>query len=120
MGHIGGELAELTEDVLANFFGKPHLPVINLKQFRDAVDSTKACYQALVESPCQLDQWTGGGLLSGDFEIEITTCDSHQIVTDLGLGKLGSGDSTVIRPLFGCWIQMNFSTLAGTIIWPER
>ncbi len=94
--------------------------MINLKQFRDAVDSTKACYQALVESPCQLDKWTGGGLLSGEFEIEITTCDSHQIVTDLGLGKLGSGDSTVIRPLFGCWIQLNFSTLAGAIIWPER
>ncbi|RPI97023.1 MAG: hypothetical protein EHM39_10170 [Chloroflexi bacterium] len=120
LGKIGGELAELPEEVLASFLGKSHMPVINLKQFRDAVDSTKACYQALVESPCQLDKWTGGGLLSGEFEIEITTCDSHQIVSDLGLGQLGSGDSTVIQPLFGWWIQLNFSTLAGSIIWTAR
>lgn len=108
--------ARLTEDVLAPLFGKPHFPVVNLKQFRDAVDSTKACYQAIVESPCQLETWQGGGILDGDYKLKITTCESHQVVKDLGLGQPGP-DYTEVPIKFGVWIKMAFSTLDGSIVW---
>lgn len=94
----------------------PQAPVINLKQFRDAADSRKACYQALVNGPVALDTWRGGGFLGGDYEVTITACESHAIVTDLGLGAPGA-DKTVIPAKFGGWMKMDFSALQGDIVW---
>jgi hypothetical protein len=114
----GVGLAMLTEQVLSAFIGSPDVHAINLKQFRDAVDSTKACYQALVDSPCRLDRWKGGGMLPGEFELEITACDSHQIAADLGLGAAPPGQPILVRPQFAFWWRMDFSTQAGSIVWP--
>lgn len=105
-------------DELINLYLTHHpLPVINLKQFRDAADSTRACYQALVSSPCEVIDWKGGHFLDGDYEVEIATCDSHQIVNDLGLADQVGPDSTVIKPLYGFWCGMGFRTLDGAVEW---
>lgn len=117
-GELGADALKLTEDILAPLFGQPEFPIVCLKQYRDAAENTKACYQGLIHAPNRLDDWTGGGILPGNFELRITTCDSHQIVSDLGLATLDpQADSTVLKPLFGFWITMNFSALPGRILW---
>ena len=108
----------LMGQILEPFFKGMAINVINLKQFRDAIDSTKACYSALVQSPCQLDQWRGGGFLNGSYEIEITTCESHQIAKDLGLGTPPAGGGPLkVTPLTAWWAQVDFSTPPGQIVW---
>jgi hypothetical protein len=111
------EFQILSQDVLSAFFKGPLIHVVNLKQFRDAVDSTKACYQALVDSPCRLDAWKGGGLLPGDYELEVTSCDSHRIVSGLGLSTVGGGEPQIVRPKLAFWWRMDFSTQPGSIVW---
>lgn len=118
--HIGGDLLGLLTHTLAGLFKLPTIPIVNLKQFRDVADSTRACYQALVESPCSLDVWREGGWLGGDFELDITTCDSHRVVQDLGLAPAAGVNSTTVKPLFGIWAQFDFSTLPGSVIWQRQ
>jgi hypothetical protein len=111
-------LAGLLGQGLEAFFKGLSINVINLKQFRDAIDSTRACYSALVQSPCRLDAWKGGGFLNGDFEIEITTCDSHQIARDLGLGTPPAGGGPlIVTPNLAWWAHVDFSTPPGQIVW---
>lgn len=107
----------LSQDALSSFLRGPLIHVVNLKQFRDAADSSKACYQALVNSPCRLDRWLGGGLLSGGYELHVTTCDSHRIVPSLGLEATNAGSTAVVTPEFAFWWRMDFSTQPGSIIW---
>ena len=115
---IGGEFGALIESQFMALLSNLASPVVvNLKQIRDARNSAKACYQAHVESPCHLDRFTSAGWLQGDYELKITTCDSHRIVTDLGLGSLGPGGSTTVPVRFAYWVKMDFSTLAGNVIW---
>jgi hypothetical protein len=109
-------LFSVIKEVIALFVKDPQFPVINLKQLRDAVDSSKACYQALVESPCELNKWSGGGWLPGNFQLQVATCASHQVAQDLGLGVAGP-QSTSVPVTFGYWLKMDFSTLAGRVIW---
>jgi hypothetical protein len=75
-----GDLAAL---FVAAFLIKPGLPVIALKQFRDSADSTRACFQAIVNSPCRLTTIRGGSLLADNFTLSVTTCASHQIILDM-------------------------------------
>jgi len=117
LGDVGFSIGQMAGEALAQFVGTPRLNVINLKQFRDAVDSSRACYQALVQSPCRLDRWDGGGLLHGDYDIEIATCDSHQIARDLGLGVPPGTGPLIIRPVLSWWVRMGFSTEPGNVIW---
>ncbi len=69
-----------------------------------------------MNGPVALDTWRGGGFLGGDYEVTITACESHAIVTDLGLGAPGA-DKTVIPAKFGGWMKMDFSALQGDIVW---
>jgi hypothetical protein len=93
------------------------VPVINLKQFRDVRDSTKACYQALVECPCELVRLTGAGPLPGNFTAAIRSCASHPIVADLGLGTPVPNGVTELPVRFAFWVNMDFQTLDGSVIW---
>ncbi|HSW13337.1 MAG TPA: hypothetical protein VLI06_10895 [Solimonas sp.] len=114
---MGLGLASLLDRLLG---GIPDtMTAINLKQLRDAEDSTKACYQALVDSPCKVDL-DSGGFLGGSYELEIPHCDSHPLVKDLGLRPLASGSPARVPTLFGFWARMKFSGLNGKVIWESR
>jgi hypothetical protein len=88
------------------------LPIVNLKQFRDAKDSTRACYQAIIESTCTPSKVYGGGLLDGEYRLDVSNFASHQIAKDLGLA--GTTDLPVE---FALWVRMDFSADAGTEVW---
>lgn len=87
------------------------VPIVNLKQFRDANDSTKACYQALIEATCTITKLHGGGLLDGDYVLDVANFASHQIINDLGL----SGSTVPVD--FALWLQMDFTADAGQEVW---
>ncbi len=90
---------------------QPTINTVNLKQFRDAADPNRACYQSVVSSPLQITKIHGGGPLLGDYWLRISRCESHQIVADLGL----PGEETKVA--FGAWLEVDMLALAGTELW---
>lgn len=108
-------LAKLPEPLLK----LPTISIVNLKQFHDVEDSTRACYQALVDSPCRMDRWRHGGWLGGNFELDITTCASHELAQDLSLAAAVGECTTTVKPLYGLDAQFDFSTLPGSVIWQK-
>jgi hypothetical protein len=85
------------------------VPMVFLKQFRDAGDATKACYQAVIEAPAHLEKFYRGWF-AHPHDIAIKPCDSHPIVAECGLA------SAQIRSELGFWCQMDFIMQPGRVI----
>jgi uncharacterized protein with NAD-binding domain and iron-sulfur cluster len=69
----------LIADLLAGRVGQ-----VFLKQFRDARDGTRACYQAVVEAPVQIRR-VESGLSARDWSVRVHRLDSHPIGPELGI-----------------------------------
>lgn len=87
------------------------VPIVNLKQFRDSVDGSKACYQAIIDSTIELTKFRGGGPMLGIHRVTIKDCASHRLVDDLGLPGL-SFDAR-----FAAWVTMDFLANPGPAVW---
>ena len=96
-GRIGGDalpapslalLASIARDALAL-----DVPMVFLKQFRDATDGGQACYQAIIEAP---NRMTGdpvdAGFLGGDWELAIEQFATVRLIDRLGLRARGRRD----------------------------
>jgi hypothetical protein len=70
---------ELVGDLLAGRVGQ-----VFLKQFRDATDGTRACYQAVVEAPVQIRR-VESAPSERDWSIHVHHLDSHPIGDELGI-----------------------------------
>jgi hypothetical protein len=96
---------------------------VNLKQFRDGADPTKACYQALTNGVMKPLRIHRGGmladahLLAGDrsagFEIWLHRDTAEPIISTLGLtvdseSYDGEGDVAAIKPVFPYWTEVDF------------
>jgi hypothetical protein len=94
--HLVGDMPELAEpaevvlgdiqlttglvaDLLAGRVGQ-----VFLKQFRDAADGKRACYQAVVEAPVQIGR-VRSTLSNRDWRVDVHPLDSHPIDRELGL-----------------------------------
>ena len=112
----GAILATLVQNVdpeIAGLFNfDPHIPSVALKQFREAGATNNACYRAIVHTPIEVTHFHGAGLLHGDYSIEVTTCESHQIVRDI-LGREPDPGSTQIAVKHAFWGHIDFETLPG-------
>jgi hypothetical protein len=86
------------------------VPMVFLKQFRDAGDPTKACYQAVIEAPAHLEKFYGGWFTHPHDISILTPCDSHPIVSECGL----AGAS--IRAELGFWCRMDFVMQPGKVV----
>ncbi|MBD2502250.1 hypothetical protein [Anabaena azotica] len=100
------------------------VPLVTLKQIRDVEDSKKACYQALIESPMQLQNFYGGKLFGfkgfGDqFQLKINNFASQPIVQDLGLhtGYSPGSESVDIPVKLGFVLHFDFTLKDGKIVW---
>ena len=90
------------------------VPFINVKQFRDATISERACLSQLVECDINATTLLGGGPLLGGFDLTITQCASHPIAADLALTRQNP-DGTYPAS-FGLWVKMNWEAGAGKIV----
>lgn len=100
------------------------LPFVSLKQFRDVVDSKRACYQALLESTMQLTTFYGGKLFGfnnfGDrYELTINNFASQPLVQDMGLHKGYSpgSESTRIPVKLSFLLHFDFILNNGKTVW---
>jgi hypothetical protein len=90
------------------------VPMVNLKQLRDPEHPSKACYQALVNTHCQVTTIRAAGRLEGRWTLTVAPAASHQVVQDLGLA-----DHTV--PLHAAlWLDMDFRIAKGKTLWEAR
>lgn len=111
-GLVGSFLGKLAEEFAHALHISPHVPSVALKQFRDPADENIAAYQAIVDSPIAPTTFKGGGMLFDSFTLEITTCESHQIIRDF-LGCAPDPGSTTIPITHSAWIGMDFEALNG-------
>lgn len=105
--HLGLEL--LCEIVRSAMHGQVRMT--NLKQFRDAHDSSRACYQAIIESTCTVTEFGGAGTLSGTYQVTVSNYASHNFIDALGL------PGASFKATFGGWVKMAFTADAGSEVW---
>lgn len=108
------ELAAVPEMVKSLLAGT--VTVTNLKQFRDVVDSRRACYQALVDGPMTVTKFSGAWPLFGARQLTVASVESHQIIADLGFAAKPGADA-VIPVDFALEIAMDFEIGGGEIVW---
>jgi len=83
-------------------FVNAHIPLVFLKQFRDAQDTHKACYQRVIEASLKVETFYEGGLFPEAYTLHIANLASHPLAQSLGL-KPGDQQSTL-----GAWLRVDF------------
>jgi hypothetical protein len=113
---LASELLSGLAEALINRLGmRPQLPSVTLKQFRQAGAAEAACYQAICDSPIEITAFSGGGPANGDFTLQITTCESHRIVSDF-LGRAPDPGVTTLPVTLAAWFDIDFQALTGADI----
>jgi hypothetical protein len=100
--------AQHVETDLEGLFDIP-IPQVLLKNFRAADSTTEACYQAVVEYPAEIERFSGGGLLHGDFNLTLNHYDSLPIADLIGLNSQKS--------LFQFWMNIDMNLPTGKVVW---
>ncbi|HEX8107410.1 MAG TPA: hypothetical protein VF516_06745, partial [Kofleriaceae bacterium] len=102
-------LASLARDALAL-----DVPMVFLKQFRDAADGTAACYQAIVEAPNRMTRDpVEAGFLHGEWELAIEQFPTVRLIDRLGL-RARDGKLTALLHI---WVKFGFTAELGQVIW---
>jgi hypothetical protein len=83
-------------------FVNDHIPLVFLKQFRDAQNTHKACYQRLVEAPLKVELFYEGGFFPEPYRLHIADLASHPLAQSLGLKAAGR------RSTLGAWMRVDF------------
>jgi hypothetical protein len=102
---LGGSLVEF-----AARFVNGHVPLVFLKQFRDAQNTHKACYQKLIEAPLKVETFYEGGLFPEPYELRITDLASHPLAQNLGLKAAGQ------KSTLGAWMRLDFGLGNGVSV----
>ena len=95
--NLGGGLLEFAARLIND-----HIPLVFLKQFRDAQSTHKACYQRIIEAPLKVETFFEGGIFLNSYTLNIASLASHPLAQNLGLG-VGEQRSTL-----GAWMQVDF------------
>ena len=93
----GGGLLEF-----AARFINDHIPLVFLKQFRDAQNTHKACYQKIIEAPLKVENFFEGGFILNSYTLNMASLASHPLAQNLGL-KAEEQRSTL-----GAWMRVDF------------
>jgi hypothetical protein len=86
------------------------VPVVLLKQFRDARDPSRACYQALVEVVHEVRGFRGGQVLE-NWEVRTATLDGVPLERELGIVAGSHKPEAAFR------IDVDFEIGLGTVLW---
>jgi uncharacterized protein with NAD-binding domain and iron-sulfur cluster len=114
---------EATFGLLRSHASVQQVPIVNLKQFRDAVNDSRACYQAIDLTHFQLSKIGDFAAAAEVAHVEITDAASHDFVRLLGLSDtkhdVGAKATTVAVPLT-LGVSFDFQIAGGTILWEAR
>jgi hypothetical protein len=104
-------LRSLARDALAL-----EVPMVFLKQFRDAADGRMACYQAIVESANRMTRDPiAAGVLPGDWELSIAQFADVRLIDRLGLRARPSDGK--VPAAFHFWAKFAFTAAPGRVVW---
>lgn len=92
---------------------RPGTRLVFLKQFRDAADPARACYQAIIEAPAVVTSLHRGGWMPRH-RVRVADADSHPIVRDLGLA------GAEMESLLATWLSFDFTMDRGTVVWSAQ
>lgn len=95
--------------LLARHLLEKSVPMVLLKQIRDAVLPGAACYQAIIEVANEVTAFRGGGFLP-DYEVMFAEWAGEPIVRELGIRP-------VQVPHVGFWLEFDFLVHLGTVLW---
>ncbi|MGZ3458534.1 MAG: hypothetical protein ACXU86_08515, partial [Archangium sp.] len=97
------------------------MKMVFLKQFPDAEDGRRACYQAIVEGDVRIVGDVEAAPLPGSWEVTIHAYDSHRIVETLGLSiAREAGRSRVLTPLAQGTARFPARIDPGRVVWEHR
>ncbi len=97
------------------------MKMVFLKQFPDAEDGRRACYQAIVEGDVRIVGDVEAAPLPGSWEITIHAYDSHRIVETLGLSiSREAGRTRVLAPLAQGTARFPARIDPGRVVWEHR
>jgi hypothetical protein len=108
--HVEKDALSLFDDA-AGLLGKLSIPAFNLKQLRDTVDGTKACYQAITTSPLQVKHLKHLATLPEDCTVSTLNVASAQIAQVLGLG------ASPLDVKFGLSADIDYQAIPGEVLW---
>ena len=134
MGKIGGMAGELGDMIfgaagfvdqsslglvasLLKTFGREQVGIVSLKQFRDAAQPSRACYQSIVLTSFTIDKWHRLDLLPGDYAARITREASMPIVETLGLQVGADGLVKTMQPFA---MEYDCTVSVGTNLYVAR
>lgn len=109
VGAIGGSHHPALE---ALFFGQmveESIPMLLLKQFRDAHQQGSACYQAVLTVDMAVTTFRSGGMLPDDYTITFAELAGEPISRELGVPH-------TCRPRLAFWLEFDFLVRLGTIL----
>lgn len=87
------------------------VPALGLKQFRDATQVDKACFQAIIEAPLINKKFRGVKFLNDGYKFILNDLASHPVAADTGL-KIGEQDV-----VFSLYLHLDMEMGTGTTIW---
>ncbi|MDX1998980.1 MAG: acetoacetate decarboxylase family protein, partial [Thermoanaerobaculia bacterium] len=94
------------------------VPMVFLKQFRDAEAPETACYQALIEADVRrLGPFRAGGLLAQDHELVVADPPGFPLASRLGLTGRREDGSVVVPCRHPLWLEFDFVMDNGKEVW---
>ena len=114
--HLGKEIEQTGEAIerrlvnIGEALGLGNIPLVFLKQFRDAAYADRACYQAIIAALCKLTGFTSAQLL-GDYEITLCDYPSDPIRQDFGF------PAGPLKPKLSFCLEYNFIVEPGNELW---
>jgi hypothetical protein len=89
------------------------MPMVFLKQFRDACSDSKACYQAIVENLSTVTKFDGMGLMPGTYRFRTIPTESIGLIEALGLQQ-------EMNVIFAFWSKFDMVVGPGRLKWEAR
>jgi hypothetical protein len=118
-GRQGLSIPSLGLDVdLAAHFALGELPMIFLKEFRDAEQPHRACYARIIGALSKVVGFRIAYPLLASYEITIQAYQSHPIAADFGFPTQPDG-SAKLASLFGFYVDFDFELELGSVYLPR-
>ena len=106
---VGGTRHPALEALFFEQMVRENIPMLLLKQFRDAHQQGSACYQAVLTVDMAVTTFRSGGLLPNDYTITIADLAGEPISRELGVPH-------TCRPRLAFWLEFDFLVRLGTIL----